>query len=115
MTPERRHALSAIGFQWSLSSASPETIPEPPKRMKKGSSRMTAKAMPTKRKGKVKDYRPPRAKLEHKDDSPAVPVRYIPTYTTVYTVDLDYLIAGMKDGTMNYETAIKELEKMRER
>jgi hypothetical protein len=111
MIPERRDALSEIGFQWSLSAASPET----PKKRKTCISIMTTKttkAVSAKKKSNVQDYHPPRAKLD-KNESPAVPVRYIPTYTTVYTVGLDKVIAGMKDRTMNYETALKELEMMR--
>jgi hypothetical protein len=59
----------------------------------------------------VHDYRPPRAVFEDDTvDSPVVSC--IPTYTTVYTVDLHAIRKGLMDKTMNVEKAIEGLKKM---
>jgi hypothetical protein len=58
----------------------------------------------------VGDYHPPRAVFEDVVDSP--PIIYTETYTAVYTVDLHQIRTGLKDETMDVDTAIDKLKKM---
>jgi hypothetical protein len=116
LSKERRDALSEIGFQWSSPAAAPAPVPpqrspKTPKRRKTARSKTELTTPPVSATNGVADYRPKQVP-KFEDDGVTC---FTETYLTVYALDLNLMIDGLEDGTMDVQTAIEGLKKMARR